>query len=399
MNWGFLTVVAMIVTTPLVAWQSVAHTTPFDAVSALVVPLYWGRFLLRRERVPFPLGFWFWLILLGSLGGLWAASMRTRALLTLSQDVYLYLWFVTMVHLVVRHCRVTSVIITWVVVACAITLLSYIDRTTGIFGGHFAGTVRATGTFLNPNMFGNYLLLSFFLAWSVAVRGRPLLFLALPILFLGLLDTASNGALAGFLGGCAAALVTRPTSRPFGWIGAGLMMAAVGVLALGVLQNDRAREQVMGLFHGGRSQIGGAAAGSAEERLPIWMDAALSIQKHPMGVGPDNFNKLGGPVSCTYYGPHNDYVGMMVERGPLGLIGWFGILGGTVALLPVLKSRSDLHVEAFYALIASQAVHSLVIEAFHFRHVWFALALAIAASLQTKAQAEQTATFSFREAA
>src|SRR6185436_16640293 len=98
-----------------------------------------------------------------------------------------------------------------------------------------------------------------------------------------------------------------------------------------------------------------------------------------------------------YYGPHNDYVGMMVERGPLGLIGWLGILGGTVALLPVLKSRSDLHVEAFHALIASQTVHSLVIEAFHFRHVWFAFALAIAASLQTTAEARQTATFSFRE--
>jgi hypothetical protein len=385
MSRGFLIVVAMIATTPLVAWQGVAHTTPLDAINAIVLPLYWLRLLMRGERMRFPFALWFWLIMLGSFTGLWAAHARTRALLTISQDVYLYLWFVTVIDLVVRYCRIVPIVVTWVVVACAITLLSYVDRNTGALGGAFAGSVRAAGTFLNPNMFGSYLGISFFLAWSIARSARRWMFVALPILVLGLIDTGSNGALAGFVAGTTVAVLSRPT-RPLWVIGSGLVLAALGVLAIGVMQNERTRERVLDMFRGGRSQIGGAAAGSAEERWPIWLDAAETIRNHPMGVGPDNFNSRGGPISGTYYGPHNDYVGMMVERGPFGLIGWVGLLGGTLALIPTLRKRSELRMEALYGLVAYQAMHSNVIEAFHFRHLWFALALIVAAATALKAQ-------------
>jgi hypothetical protein len=374
---------ALLVALPFVAWQGPAHTTALDALNAVLLPLYWGHALARHERVRFPLAIAFWLVLLGSIGGLWAATARTRALLTISQDVYLYLWCVTLAHFVARHCRLVSVIATWVAVACAIAALSWLDRTTGALGGFFSGAVRAAGTFLNPNMFGSYLVVSFFLAWSIAGPERRLVWLALPVLVLGLLDTASNGALAGFVAGCVAAVFIQPTHRPLATVGGLLILASVGLLAVGALQNDRVEQTLIGLFDRGRSGVGGAAAGSAEERWPIWLDAAVTFRKHPMGVGPDNFNRNGGPISGTYYGPHNDYVGMAVERGVLGLLGWCGILWGTTAALgAVRRAPTELRAEALYGLMASIAVHCLVVELFHFRHIWFAVALILAASAQ-----------------
>lgn len=388
MRGAHLIVGALLVALPFVAWQGPAHTTALDALNVIFLPLYWARAVARREKVTFPLAIAFWLVLLGSFGGLWAATAHTRALLTIGQDIYLYLWCVTVAHFVARHCRVATVVATWVAVACAIAVLSWVDRHTGALGGVFSGELRASGTFLNPNMFGSYIVVSFFLAWAVAGPERRLLWGALPLLFLGLLATASNGALAGFLAGCAATVMVQPTQRPLLAMGGGLILAAVGVLALGVLQNDRVKQQLVSTFHRGRSEVGGAALGSAEERWPIWLDAAVTFRKHPMGVGPDNFNRNGGPISGTYYGPHNDYVGMTVERGPLGLLGWCGILVGTTALLRGLRSAgSELRVEALYGLMASIAMHCMVIELFHFRHVWFAIAIILAAATQLRASA------------
>jgi hypothetical protein len=59
--------------------------------------------------------------------------------------------------------------------------------------------------------------------------------------------------------------------------------------------------------------------------------------------------------------------------------------------------RSDLRVEALYGLIACQAMHSMVIEAFHFRHLWLAIALAVAAASQVKV--DETSALPMLEAA
>jgi O-antigen ligase len=388
----------LLVALPFVAWQGPAHTTALDALNVVFLLVYWGYSLRRQERVRFPLAIPFWLILLGSFGGLWAATARTRAMLTIGQDVYLYLWCVTMAHFVARHCRIAPVVSTWAFVACAIAVLSYLDRQTGALGGHFSGELRASGTFLNPNMFGNYLVVSFFLAWSVATAERRLVYVALPLLFLGLLATASNGALAGFLAGFAVTVLVQPGKRPLLTVGALLVLGSFVVLAAGVLQSERVQQQLAALVPKGRSEIGGTAVGSAEERWPIWLDAAVSFRAHPMGVGPDNFNKNGGPISGTHYGPHNDYVGMTVERGPLGLLGWIGILAGTTGLLSGLRAAgTPLRVEALYGLMASISMHCMVIELFHFRHFWFAIALILAAAMQ--AQASSTVGVRYLEAA
>ena len=144
---------AMILALPLVAIQGPAHTTPMDPINLLFVVACWACVIVRREQLVFPLALPFWLIMVGSLLGMYRADDPTRAVLTVTEDVYLYLWFVTLAHFLSRRCRLDDVATVFVAVACAVALLTYADARMGLLGGRFAGTARATGTFENPNMF------------------------------------------------------------------------------------------------------------------------------------------------------------------------------------------------------------------------------------------------------
>ena len=221
----FLVMAAMLVALPLVAIQGPAHTTPMDAVNALFVGLYWCWLLVRREKMLFPLAFGFWLIQLGSCTGIYAADERVRAALTVIEDVYLYIWFVTLVHFLARRCRISDVAMIFILVACGVAFLTVADAHLGLFGGRFAGTKRATGTFENPNMFGDYLVGAFFVTWAAAAAGRRIFYAGLPLLGLGILSTHSNGCLVSLIGGCGVTVIAYPAFWKPKQLGSTLVLA------------------------------------------------------------------------------------------------------------------------------------------------------------------------------
>ena len=176
--------------------------------------------------------------------------------------------------------------------------------------------------------------------WSAAAAGRRHYYLALPVLLAGILTTASNGALASLVVGVAGTSMMQPRRRPLQWIGAGLMLAAISIVALAAT-HERLASSSMDLMTRGRDSVGGTAVDGAMERFPLWLDAADSVRRVPTGVGPGNFNREGGSISGVFHGAHNEYLGMLAERGPIGLIGWCAVLvssGG--ALLRVHRRRS-----------------------------------------------------------
>src|SRR4029077_19583026 len=126
------------------------------------------------------------------------------------EDLYLYLWFVTLADFLGRRVRPGDVAMLWVGVACLVAFVTIADGYFGLFGGHFAGLKRATGTFENPNMFGDYLVVSFFVAWAVAAAGRPIVYVALPLLLVGVRSTASNGCMVSLLACFGGVLVACP---------------------------------------------------------------------------------------------------------------------------------------------------------------------------------------------
>ena len=381
---------AMLATLPLVSVQGPGHMTAMDGVNILFMAVYWGRLLVHRDSLAFPLALPFWLIVIGSCGGLFCAPDLMRALIAMGQDLYLYLWFITVAHFLVRQCRAEDVAKVWVGIACMVALSTVADKYTGCFGGALGGGFggkRAVGTFENPNMFGDYLVTSFFLAWAVAGSGRRLYYVAMATLLAGVHATASNGALVSILAGCLGVAAAQPTRRILPYLGTALAAGAL-VLGLGVVFREQIAEGVLDIASQGRGEIGGHAMKGADERLPLWMDAIESIQQWPMGGGPANFNRAGGLYSGDYHGAHNDYLGMLTERGPIGLVGWIALLAALPAMILRLRRAalaglsSPLGIAPLFGLVAAITAHSIVIELFHFRHFWLLIAVIWAAATQ-----------------
>jgi hypothetical protein len=394
---------AMLLTLPLVAWQGPGGTTPMDFVNLLFLGGYWAVLLARRESIRLPLLGPFLVVMAGSALGLWTAVDRGLAVLTVVQEIYLYAWFVTLAHFLGRHCHLDQVVTLWVAIASLVAVGTLADAHFGVLGGNLAGGQRALGTFENPNMYGSYLVVAFFVACAGAATGRPILWLALPVLFAGIRATASNGALLGFLGGIAALVVALPMSRSVTWAGAALIVAALAIAVVGIWREPltHAATEVFGRERGA---VGGAALKGYGERYPLWLDALDQIRAAPTGVGPGNFNVRGGRNSRTHLSAHNEYLGMLTERGPLGLLGWCGIVLGVFGLVRRLGDEAargvpTLAVVGLYGFAGAIITHAFVIELSHFRHVWLAFALLAAAVTQAVAQRESVLAAPFEEAA
>jgi hypothetical protein len=393
----------MLLTLPLVAWQGPGGTTPMDVVNLLFLAGYWAVLFARQETIRLPLLGPFLLIMVGSAFGLWAAVDRGLAFLTVVQEVYLYAWFVTLAHFLARYCRLDQVVVLWVAVASLVAVGTLADAHLGLLGGQLAGGQRALGTFENPNMYGSYLVVAFFVACAGAAAGRRVLWLALPILFAGIRATASNGALLGFLGGVAALVLALPMSRTVLWAGVALIVVALTIAVFAVWREPLTRVATEA-FARERGAVGGAALKGYGERLPLWLDALDQIRAAPAGVGPGNFNVRGGRNSRTHLSAHNEYLGMLTERGPLGLLGWCGIVLGILGLVRRLGGEAargvpTLAVVPLYGFAGAIVTHAFVIELSHFRHVWLAFALLAAAVTQATVHREPALAPPLEEAA
>jgi O-antigen ligase len=381
------TVIVMMLAVPIVAWQGPVHTTVMDAVIILFLGAYWAHMIAHRATLSWPLLGAFWAIMAGSLVGLFSGTDVPIAMLVLGQDVYLYLWFVTSVHFFVHRSRVDVVAITYVVVASLISLMAVADHYTHALGGLFTATARATGTFENPNMFGNYLNIGIFLAWALGAGGKRVMFFAIPAMLIGVVATGSNGTTLSLMVATVAVVASYPTRMLRERLGLVLLVAGLGLSVIGVWDDHMTSAVLQRLSTNDRSAIGGSAVEGAEDRFPIWMDALESLKEHPLGVGPANFNQDGGPISKTYHGPHNEYVGMLVERSPLGLGGWIAMLLGLALAVNAARAVAPslpLAVEPLFGVVAVIAIHAGTMEVFHFRHVWMAFAIVAAVSVQAE---------------
>lgn len=382
-----LVVGSILLLMPVVSLQGPAHTTLMDAVSVVFLAWFWCHVLLRREQVSVPLWVPFWLILLGSCFGLYAAPEPKRALLEITKELYAYLWFISLAHFIARRCRIPTVTATWVIISSIIALLMSLDYHTQAFGGFFSDKHRAAGTFENPNMGGSYLVMAFFLAWALVGSGRRAFCLAMPLALAGCLATASNGTAMSLAVGSVATGACYAARRFKQFVGVGCLAAALAAVCMGFNYEQLVRSSMDQLSQGKRDQIGGTAMEGASERLPLWLDAAESLRRAPMGVGPANFNRQGGSVSGDFHAAHNTYVGMVVERGLLGLAGWCAILVGVGAVLGRLRRAARrgvclLAVEPLYGALGAIIAHSLTMEMFHFRHLWMFMAIVFAAATQ-----------------
>lgn len=202
---------------------------------------------------------------------------------------------------------------------------------------HFADSVLETGTlrrvssvYGNPNNLGLYLgrvwplaAVLALIAWKEQRRVAAWLFGGSVLLCLGgIVASFSRGAwlgVAGALAVLAAGLLTRRRSHASRWA-----LVMIGVLAI----------SAAGVVFGLR----GVTSGSDAVRLLFWREAWQLIQRHPFGLGLDQFYFYHDPafgrsliaesISTTNdkfaRHPHNLLLEWWLQAGPLGVLafGW-----------------------------------------------------------------------------
>jgi O-antigen ligase len=370
---------------PVIEISGPGNTAPVDGLIVLFLAGYGAWLLSRHTRLALPLLGSMWLIALGSVTGIWGAPRYYRlfAVVTTIRGVYLYVWFLACADFFARTRRLGATIAVWAAIAGVLGVASFADLHAHVAGGRLLeGAARARGTFENPNMFGSYLVVTFFLTWAAAAAGRRWLFWALPPLVLGVLATRSNGAMLSLLIGTATTILVRPSPHRRRQIGLALAAGALAVAAIAPWYQQVA-DAAADTFGRERGEVGGAVLKGYEERTALWREAARAYVAHPAGMGPGNFMYLSGEESGTYNSSHNDYIAMLIERGPIGLVGWCVLLvamGGFVRALRHAGPGTALAWAPLAGLVASVASHAVVVELFHFRHVWLAFALVVAAT-------------------
>ena len=209
-------------------WQS--HSvirkaiTPFHVINAFLLCVILLSMAAKGQRPRWYLLVPVYVYWLGSVLGMFSSEVYSINLYTLAQDVYLYLWFVTMCVLLDSDRRVDLMIIAW-------TLTLVLVLGTEGFIAQGGGADRGEFSFRNPNRAAAYLTLSFFLLL------RP----AIPLLVKGVLcallviAVGATGSAAGTIGIGFGALVFVWSLFYAKGTGAIRPLLILGVCAVGLL--------------------------------------------------------------------------------------------------------------------------------------------------------------------
>ena len=188
---------------------------------------------------------------------------------------------------------------------------------------HSEGAFIATGAFSHHLTYGGSAMLLLIAAAGLVAggerwRGLPAA-LVLPLGF-GLLWSYARSAWGGAFVGVAALVSVRRGRRT-------LMLAAAacaaGVLALALDSTVRARVEESFRWQG------------TPPRLRLWQAAVRMLADHPLGIGPGRFDELfmrywtPGRIHSTVHA-HSDPLRAALDGGPLGVAGYFGLVGGAL---------------------------------------------------------------------
>ena len=329
-----------------------------------------------------------WFILLGSFIGTFSATNPLASIIFITKEVYLYIWFVTLVSVFasLEPGLVRRILLVWLAVAVLhgallvaefilpnfyAYMLSVLGR-IGIVDPRYLG--RAAGLWDDPVWAALFQLMGFVPLLLVGLRRELSLLLGM-VLLLSILATASLGALTSLLGASVVAvfvlLLMGGHLKSLVWLAAILTLSA-GLFLFTISQFP---DVLASLQHLTTDR----AAHTAEERLHLWGGgtAVLFSPKAILGVGPNNYRDFLENKTL-----HNDTLEFGVERGVIGLLG-LALLAGEALnsavkiLLKQIKSGDTARPSGvfFLAMLFGIFLESNAHQIFHFRSVWLGLAL------------------------
>lgn len=399
-GWSlYLAIMALMVPT-LQPTIPVAQLVIVDGLNFLAILIFAFTVLARRPRLDLPLIVPVMVIAVGSFIAITNAESASKCALTLLQDTYLYLWFLMMVALLKNRGDQRGVRIAWMWaanIAGAIGLVMLLTNGITTFGKIFgAKGFRAVGLFNGPNELADYMMMSLFVVLSLKGQAnRFLVWGSLVFQMIVLIATKSNGAMSGWILGMAVWTFVRMYSKTRSIM---IVVATASVVAsIGLCGWLMMNEWGMGesLEKLKKQSFLGRFEQSAEGREQIWQRLVERYAQTPLGIGPGNSSEQRLTIglrerrkSQRSKEAHNDYLGYLVERGPLGLLGFVMLV--VIPFAAVARGYRKVADRAWHAgtggaIAAALAgglmattFHSLTMEKLHFRHYWLFLAIVFA---------------------
>lgn len=311
-----------------------------------------------------------WLILLGSVIGLSTVGVTQWALISMGQTLYAVLlffavWFLIDVYrmedVAIRACR-------WAAILLAITfLVQTYDH-------------RAAASFPNPNLAGHYATTMSAVLMFVSDRRRDH-WIGLITLAVALYTTSSFGAIAMTL-----VMLTVWFVRGIQRYTAVLLAVLVAV-GLGTVFFLTQPEEEVPVEHTTVEVSSGLSESRFEKsqtgRFRLWSSGIAEWYNEPWGLGPGGTverrvdSELTARESIGQI--HSDPLGMLIDRGPLGLIGWIALWA---TLWAIARPKGIARI-----LIAGFLTQAMFRETLHYRHMWIALAIALVVDARTRDRA------------
>ena len=354
------------------------------AASILAV-LFWAGTEGIRLHVPYavPIG-------IMVVSGLVAAQFGVdpgAGVLAVFQELFLLAWAAAIVTFASTPERVSLVLSTWAWSATAwATLLigAMASHQWWLVGSHSADGARAQLWFDNPNMAGNYFLVSLFVVLLGRHPRRPLpRAMAIVLITVAILYTGSNAALLALGLGLVVTLVVTIWRR-VDLLNALAAAALIGVLVWGAVLYVVDSNLPQTLEQSSNELVSRSVARgpkSVEGRSSLF-GASLQLYRTGslLGRGPASTQttlELGFTTSRVKEA-HNDYLATLVERGVIGVIGLLILVAGIgmrafAVSLRRLKppfARMLTRPAALAGLVVVMGFTAITHEVLHYRHAW-----------------------------
>ena len=388
------------------------HMAPVDGLMliGLVVVFAW----VVRNRVPLRLPYLVpvtGLMATGLVAALFSVS-PSGGLQAVVQESFLVLWCAA-VAMVCRTTRALGLLLrVWAGSAIGWAALLILAVATGQKWLSGAGSVangtsdlsglsegtRARLFFDHPNMAGNYFMVAIFVVVAAGYPRRlSVRVSACAVLGVAMFLTGSNAALLSLLGGAVVAVFLhvrahRGTVTATAAVAVLLMVGGVGWFEVAAPIVATAQQSANPLL---RNSVGRGER-SAEARQSLFASQFQIFERGDLlGIGPAGTRSaLGAEGATAVHEAHNDYLGTLVERGPLGLLAVLGLVGVVAARLvrisgrplpPRLQSAVPVPAALTGACVAF-ALTALTHEILHYRWLWTLLAIVAAVHLLARAE-------------
>jgi hypothetical protein len=331
------------------------------------------------------------------LGGGFAASAAAAPIgvaLVLAQDVLLLAWAAALA--LGRHnpAIVAAVTRAWSRTAplySGVMVCAYLLGLNALSGVSAENGVRAAYTFGDPNLAGNYLVVSLFImAACKHPRSPGVRRIGYAVVLIAIGFTGSNGAMLTLLVGLMLSLaVTR--YRRSGAL-AGLTTLAASILVAGVVfvfvmprvDLNQVREQAAGSIPLLRDSLGRSDSSTSERATIVEEGTNLWLRSDATGFGPARTKATLASSQAPYVKEaHNDYLATLLERGLIGALGLLVL--GLAVLVRCLRLvvgtlpqvYADLVPRAWLLGVLGPVMATAAgfYEVLHFRHLWAWLGL------------------------